>query len=266
MSIMKKLVEATFSAKNANRIRHIAAILRGAEYGFLRAPTYNDDGLITQHVCTFMGDLRFLRAYEVGAATGALRTHPGHIHWRAYVACWAAMRAMRLKGDFCECGVNLGLLSRAIVDYVDFDSDATRTFYLFDTFDGIPEDVLSPEERERGVDNDAFGYTECYEDVARTFSAFPNVKLIRGKVPESFESCEIGAVAYLSIDMNNAFSEIAALEYFWDKLVPGAIVVLDDYAYGEQFAVQRHAFDTFSGERDVSVLTLPTGQGLIIKP
>lgn len=266
MSILKYLVELMFSEKIANRIRHIVAILRGADYGFLRSPTYNDDGLVTQHVCSFMNDPVFLRAYQSGAATGALRTHPGNIHWRAYVACWAAKRAMSLKGDFCECGVSLGLLSRAIVEYVDFGADETRSFYLFDTFQGIPEEVLSSQEKALGIDNSFFAYAECYEEVKRTFSAYPNVKLVRGKVPESFSECSIDSVAYLSIDMNNAYSEIAAAEYFWDRLVSGAIVILDDYAYAEQFSQQRVAFDKFCADRGVQVLTLPTGQGLIFRP
>ena len=49
---------------------------------------------------------------------------------------------------------------------------------------------------------------------------------MKGRVPESLEAVEIESVAYLSIDMNIVEPEIAALEYFWDKLVPGALVVL----------------------------------------
>ena len=65
--------------------------------------------------------------------------------------------------------------------------------------------------------------------------------------------------------MNNAKSEIAAIEYLWDKLVVGAIVVLDDYAYGEDFRNQKNAWDRFAVKMDFEILSLPTGQGLIIK-
>jgi hypothetical protein len=48
---------------------------------------------------------------------------------------------------------------------------------------------------------------------------------------EPVESANIGQVAYLSIDMNNATPEIAAANYFWDKLQPGAPILLDDYGF-----------------------------------
>ena len=45
----------------------------------------------------------------------------------------------------------------------------------------------------------------------------------------------------------------------------GAAVVLDDYGW-EKHIVQKHAFDDFAGRMGVPILSLPTGQGLIIKP
>jgi O-methyltransferase len=66
--------------------------------------------------------------------------------------------------------------------------------------------------------------------------------------------------------MNNKIPEIAAAEYFWDKLVSGAVIVLDDYAWGGYHMGQKLAFDEFAAKRGVEVLSLPCGQGLIIKP
>lgn len=65
--------------------------------------------------------------------------------------------------------------------------------------------------------------------------------------------------------MNNAKAEISAIEYLWDKLVSGGVVVLDDYAYGEDFRAQKEAWDRFSVDNGFEILSLPTGQGLIIK-
>ncbi|MCH9703406.1 MAG: TylF/MycF family methyltransferase, partial [Chlamydiae bacterium] len=75
-------------------------------------------------------------------------------------------------------------------------------------------------------------------------------------------------VAYLSIDMNCALPEVAALEYFWPKLAPSAIVVLDDYAYDTFNSTheQRKAIDSFAKSVNTAVVSLPTGQGMLIKP
>jgi hypothetical protein len=71
-------------------------------------------------------------------------------------------------------------------------------------------------------------------------------------------------VCYLSIDMNCKEPEIAAAEFFWDKLVSSGVIVLDDYGFTLHRA-QKDAFDEFAFKRGVRVLSLPTGQGLIFK-
>jgi hypothetical protein len=65
--------------------------------------------------------------------------------------------------------------------------------------------------------------------------------------------------------MNSATPERAALEFFWDKLVSGASVILDDYGW-KGCEAQKNAADQFAALRGVRVLALPTGQGLLIKP
>ena len=109
-------------------------------------------------------------------------------------------------------------------------------------------------------------FNSDFTDVVKeSFSAFPKVKIVKGKVPDSFSEVQLGKISYLSIDMNNAKAEIAAIEYLWERLVIGAAVVLDDYAYGEEFRTQKNAWDKFAKIMNFEILTLPTGQGLIIK-
>jgi hypothetical protein len=186
------------------------------------------------------------------------------IEWRVYTCLWAAEHGLALPGDFVECGVNTGIISRAICQYLDF-AVVPKRFFLFDTFEGIPESQALPEEREHVLSKNARIYRECYEDARQTFAAFPNVQLVRGTVPESLGSVSIDRVSYLSIDMNLAKPELEALEYFWDRLAPGAVVVLDDYGF-EGHRHQHEAVNAFAVKRHVSVYTSPTGQGLILRP
>ena len=58
----------------------------------------------------------------------------------------------------------------------------------------------------------------------------------------------------------------AAAEFFWPRLVSGAVIILDDYGYSDDYVRQKRAFDTFARTKNVQVLLLPTGQGLIFKP
>ena len=51
---------------------------------------------------------------------------------------------------------------------------------------------------------------------------------VRGKVPNTLAAFPADRrVSYLSIDLNIVLPEIAAMEFFWDKLSPGALVVLE---------------------------------------
>jgi O-methyltransferase len=65
--------------------------------------------------------------------------------------------------------------------------------------------------------------------------------------------------------MNIAEPEIAALEFFWDKLVCGALVVLDDYGW-LHYSLQKEEMDKFASKKGLEILTQPTGQGLLLKP
>ena len=222
--------------------------------------TYNQDGLASIHNCDFRAEPQFAEAYALGRATGSWGS--ADVHWRAHVACWAAQKGMSLEGDFVECGVHRGGLARTIIAYTGLDR-SDRKFYLLDTFRGLVGQYITDEERALGVR--AGGYQECYESVQQTFAPFHNVILVRGAVPETLSEVRSTMVAFLSLDMNCAPPEIAAAEHFWDRLATGAVMLLDDYGWPGHI-VQKRSFDRFAHERDVSVLALPTGQGIIIKP
>lgn len=221
--------------------------------------TYNQDGLATRHNADFMKDPDFARAYRAGWETGSW---DGPLQWRLHVILWAAARGAALEGDFVECGVNKGGFSRAVIEYLG-SSLLDKRFWLLDTFCGLAESQISSGESARGIT--AGGYAECWDDAVRTFSPFPNVKLVRGTVPESLSQVTAQKVAYLSVDMNCAEPETAAMEFFWDKLVSGASVILDDYGWKKHIE-QKNAHDAFAREKGVPILCLPTGQGLILKP
>jgi len=229
--------------------------------------TYNADGLATRHNADFLKDPKFRESYRLNVETSRIHGHDPstiHVEWRVYVCCWAAAHAMNLPGDFVECGVLCGGTSIAVANYVDFHR-SDKTFYLADTFKGIPIEQLSDNERRLGMGNKNQTYSiDTYEYVKNLFEGY-NAKLIKGKIPDTLPQIDTDQVCYLSIDMNITKPEIEAAEYFWDKLVPGAVVILDDYGFNIHYE-QKQAFDQFAQRKGVPLLTLPSGQGLIIKP
>ena len=245
--------------RNYGRINKFSELRSNHFYGPI---TYDSDGLSTSTNADFIKEPRFAKAY---AAAEATNPWPGFsLQWRVHVVCWAASQAAQLEGDFVECGVNTGAYARAIVDYIDFAS-RTKKFYLLDTFAGLVKDQISDKEKKAGIEEYLGSYRNVYDEVKKTFAPFSNVVLIQGMVPDTLPQCQSTKIAYLSIDMNVVAPEIAAANYFWDKLVKGGIVVLDDYGF-PQHINQKLAFDDFARQKKVEILALPTGQAIIIKP
>lgn len=108
-------------------------------------------------------------------------------------------------------------------------------------------------------------YVSSVDSVKANFAQWKNQRVIVGAVPETLAEVDTDAVAFLHIDMNCAPPEVETLRYFWPLLSPGAFVLLDDYANRGRDE-QRIAMDDVARELGVSVVALPTGQGLIIKP
>lgn len=222
--------------------------------------TYNQDGLTTVHNAGFMQLQSFKKAEAAGAATQSWQ----NIHWRVHTILWAVSYCKNLNGDFIECGTNRGGFARAICEYIDL-SQSGKIFYLLDTFKGLDDELLTAEEKKSGKKEHFFNeYSECYQDVKKTFESFDFIKIIRGRVPESLVNVESRQIAFLSIDMNSVVPEIAALNYFWPKLVAGAIIILDDYAYAT-CELQYTAHNEWAATNNIKILSLPTGQGIIIK-
>ena len=228
---------------------------------------YAQDGLFTVHGDHFRADPGFRAAYERGVQAGH-GVDPA-FEWRVHIALWAARAGLRADGEFVECGVNAGIVSSAIMAALRWNM-VGRRFYLIDTFTGPVITQYSQDEVRDGrailasQALDAGAYVTDMDRVRANFAEWPNAIIIQGSIPEILEKTDIGMVAFLHIDMNCALPERAAFEFFWERLSPGAVVLFDDYAYYGHDR-QRKSIDAAARARGAEILSLPTGQGLIIK-
>jgi hypothetical protein len=252
---MKRLI-----LKALNRAGYVVFNTR-SPYGYAR------DGLFTMNNDHFRRDEAFRAAYARGVE--ASNGFDPKMEWRVHVALWAASTALRAPGDFVECGVNAGFMSSAIMRSLDWRRSG-RQFYLIDTFRGPVLSQYSQREVERGRAANAESalaagaYVTDLERVRANFSEWPNAVVAAGTVPDILHGVSFGDVAFLHLDMNCALPETAALEFFWDRLSPGGVVLLDDYAYFGNES-QTEAIDDLSARLGFKTLSLPTGQGLIVK-
>jgi len=195
-------------------------------------------------------DAVFRSAWESNIKNDADRA----IAWRRYVLACAAYHCVQLPGDFVECGVYSGSGVKTVVDYLGAKA-FPKPFWCYDTYDYHP------------VEGHAFAGQKpgFFEEVQRRFDGYDQVKLIKGLIPGVFDSQSPEAIAYLHIDLNNAEAEIATLDHLFDRIVPGGIIILDDYEWAGPYRPQKIAEDAWLEERQYRVMPLPTGQGLLIK-
>ncbi|HMO78949.1 MAG TPA: TylF/MycF/NovP-related O-methyltransferase [Candidatus Paceibacterota bacterium] len=207
----------------------------------------------------------FIESYQLGKSTdNGMLLKNYEIFWRIHTLCWAAKHASKLDGDFVDCGVHTGIFARAVINYIDFNK-TNKKYYLLDTFEGLDERFSSKKEMERNKSMSYEDRKNLFEDVKKTFEKF-NVEIIKGAIPETLELVKSQKICYLSVDMNCVQPELAALNFFWDKMVSGGIIIIDDYGYANSHNEQKSGHDEFARSKGIEILSLPTCQGLIIKP
>lgn len=190
------------------------------------------------------------------------------IAWRLHTLVWAGQNAAKLDGDFVECGVFKGDMSWVVTQMLDFGKLA-KTFYLYDTFTGFSDKYSSSEDFPDRPEFYEFTH-KYYNDptllgyVTQRFAGLPNVKIVKGVVPDVFAETSPQKIAFLHIDLNSPGPEIGALEALFDRVVPGGYIIFDDYGWLGMRKLKA-AEDAFMNERGYTVLELPTGQGLVIK-
>ena len=198
---------------------------------------WGDRMLTLDKSAAFSEDARFLNAVATAnSSTGENQyASPHGIRWRYQTLIWAGRQALKVPGDFIECGVYEGDMSWVLTEMIDLPSNGRRMF-LYDTFAGFSR-ILSSTDDYPSTPNffehaDAdYRRSSIHQFVVNRFSGKPYVKVIKGIVPDVLHEVAPERVAFLHVDMNSAAPELAALEFLWDRISPGAPIIFDDYGW-----------------------------------
>jgi len=200
---------------------------------------------------SMLSDSAFVSAWQANAQSDADKA----IVWRRYILACGGYHCAHLDGDFVECGAYTGAGAKTVIDYLG-GKQFPRRFWLYDLFEHAP-DMAHPAMPAHGP--------HLYDEVVRKFAAYPQVEIRRGLIPEVFAQGAPERIAYLHIDLNEAQAEIAALDALFDRVLPGGLVILDDYEWAGIYRSQKLAEDPWFEARSYRVFPLPTGQGIVIK-
>ena len=177
---------------------------------------------------------------------------------RAYVLHTLAAQALALGADLWECGVYKGGTARLLKNLVAAHS-APASLHLFDTFAGMPETDPQRDLHGRGD----FGDTDL-ASVQRAVGPSERVVYHQGFIPDTFGGLEGARIAVAHIDVDIYQSVRDCCEFILPRLVPGGILMIDDYGYWDG---SRRATDEWLEKTGHPLLLIPMGSGRIaVKP
>jgi len=219
-----------------------------------------EDGLATYKNNTFQESESFVVAYRTAIRQATAFGFDPHIRWRAHV--FESQLRSAGPGIRLELGTAHGFMFCFALTKHQLDGclDTNSRVVLVDKFTQESVDPVSGEIS--GETN--IRYANDLARVKSVFEPFPNVILEQGVVPDVLSILNLEAVSFLHLDLNAARPEVEALERLWPQLLPGAIVLFDDYGWTD-FAPTKLAHDELVRRFGKSICTLPTGQGLLIK-
>lgn len=183
-------------------------------------------------------------------------------------------RIITLPGHVVECGVFKGTSLVRWASYREvLESPHSRRIVGFDTFGAFPETAYADDQalRERFIAA-AGGMSLSAEELQQVLAhkGLRNVELVAGDiletVPRYVETHPAFKIALLHIDTDIYEPAKAALETFYDRIVPGGLLVLDDYGI---FPGETKAVDEFFAGRGVQLQKLPMSHEIpvfIVKP
>jgi hypothetical protein len=180
-------------------------------------------------------------------------------------------RTIDLPGAVVEFGVFKGSSLIRLVMFRDLLTNShSRKIIAFDTFDRYPNNL---HEHDKGHIRDFINKAgadslsvEQLTEVLENGNLNENIELVKGDISitvpqyisdneyEESGDSECLKVSLINLDTNFYQPTKIALEYFWPRLMPGGILMLDDYGIvpGETKAVDEYFMD-----KDVRIQKLP---------
>jgi hypothetical protein len=181
------------------------------------------------------------------------------------------LATLEVPGARVECGAYRGataLLLCRTARSLDAAFDGTD-FYLIDSFSGTSastEHDLIPVREDGGTRMKPFFPPRTtdvkVEDVRASFREFAAARVLEGWIPAVFESLPETAWAFVHLDLTLYEATLEALQYFYDRLSAGGVLICDGSVFcpGAQRAV-----DDFSSARDIPYVTLGYREAVFIK-
>jgi O-methyltransferase len=182
------------------------------------------------------------------------------VRFYAYWLQIERLKKNKTPGSFAELGVYKGVTANMI-----YEMDRTRALHLFDTFSGFRETDLQQEKVQGGKYTTKEFSDTSVEAVRKYINGGDAIVFHEGYFPGTTAGLEKETFAFVSIDVDLYKPTLAGLQFFYDRLTAGGVIMVHDYNHNWE-GTQR-AVDEFIASIPEALVELPDWQGtaLIIK-
>jgi hypothetical protein len=169
---------------------------------------------------------------------------------------------VELPGHVVELGVYKGAsLIRLATFRNALENDFSRQIIGFDAFGKFPREKLGLENDLRFINGfeEAGGNGLSVEESSNIFrrKGFQNVMLVKGNIfatlPQYLQAHPETRIALLHLDMDVKEPTVFALEQLYERIVPGGLIVFDDY---NSVAGETEAVDEFAARKQLQLQKL----------
>jgi O-methyltransferase len=165
-----------------------------------------------------------------------------------------ARYAAQREGEIAEVGVYRGGTGRLLAR-----TCPEKTVHLFDTFTGMPETDGEIDIHKKDDFSDS-----SLKSVRAFLEDCPNISFHPGIFPNSAESLRDQSFCFIHIDVDIYQSARESLEFFYPGMVPGGVMVFDDYKW-EGCPGIKQALDEFLADKPESPIITTLYQCMLIK-
>ena len=141
----------------------------------------------------------------------------------------------RIPGDVIECGAWRGgasIYMKGVIDALDTDNPNPRKVLVADTFRGFPKAKDTIDTDGWAIQNFAVGGADAVRSTFQRYGLFDdNVVLLEGLFNETLPTAPTEAIALIRLDCDMYRSTLDALDALYDKVVPGGIIVHNNWQY-----------------------------------
>ncbi|MFN9434073.1 MAG: TylF/MycF/NovP-related O-methyltransferase [Planctomycetota bacterium] len=211
-------------------------------------------------------DRKWLEPFEACISADATASQPAtRILDRRFTLVKFAESIRSLEGSTAECGVFRGVGSALICQALSGTYTGDHTHWGFDSFEGLPEPEACDRAEQSQYDWWKKGSLAVSEaDTRKYLAPYHPCRIERGWIPACLEPARGDRFRFLHIDVDLAKPTTDCLEFFYSRLVPGAVILFDDYGFASCPGA-RVAVDEFFRDKSEHVIELATGQAFVIK-